>query len=51
MSIEEYAEFLSGLDYVSLSYVISCGKKIASLSEEKQRIAYAFLCGLSKKIE
>ena len=48
MSIEEYAEFLAGLSDETLTYLISCGNMIASLSEEKQRVAYFFLRALSK---
>ena len=48
MSIEEYAEFLANLNDETLTYVISCGNMIASLSEEKQRVAYFFLRALSK---
>ena len=49
MSIEEYAEFLADLNDETLTYVISCGNMIASLSEEKQRVAYFFLRGLAKR--
>lgn len=49
MSIEEYAEFLAGLSDEALTYVISCGSMIASLSGEKQRVAHFFLRGLAKR--